>query len=72
MPDLSTQFQVTKMLAQQIPADMYSMIMKEYAAHVDSNFICMAMYPEKEGVAVPTAADLRQAVERAAAEDSQA
>ena len=72
MPDLSTQFQMTKMLAQQIPADMYSMIMKDYAAHVDSNFICMAMYPEKEGVAVPTAADLRQAVERAAAEDIQA
>ncbi len=67
IPDVETEFQLYKMVSQQmagqgmlVPA--VSGVFKEYTAHTDTNFVMLAMYPDKEDVTVPTAAQMKQAV----------
>ena len=45
--------------------EMASGLFKELTARTDTNFVCLAMYPEKEGVTIPTADDLKQAINAA-------
>ena len=54
IPDIETEYNTYKMLAPNIPAEAISAVFKEYTASTDTNFVCLAMYPEKEDVAVPT------------------
>lgn len=67
IPDLETEYNTYKMLSQAMAAQnlttpIASEALKEYTASVDTNFVVLAMYPDKEGVAVPTADELRKAV----------
>lgn len=44
-----------------------SNVFKTYTASTDTNFVCLAMYPEKEGVKVPTIDEFKQALAKAKA-----
>ncbi len=67
IPDVETEFNIYKMVSQQFPVEVYSQLLKEYAASVDSNFVFLAMYPEKEGVEIPAPEAFKQAVAAAKA-----
>lgn len=65
--DIETEFNLYKQLSQMMTAQnalvpSVNELFKQYTASTDSNFICLAMYPEKEGVAVPTADQFKKAV----------
>lgn len=67
IPDLETEYGAYKMLASQVPAEAISMMFQQLTASTDTNFVCLAMYPEKEGVAIPTVDEMKQAVAAAKA-----
>jgi len=72
IPDLETEFQTYKMMAQMmsqqsILTPAVSETFKQLTASVDTNFVCLAMYPESEDVTVPAADQLKQAVAAAKA-----
>lgn len=72
IPDIETEFQTYKQLAQvmnqqQMLVPVASEVMKQYTARMDTNFVCIAFYPDKEGVNVPTVDDFKQAVSAAQA-----
>lgn len=67
IPDIETEYNTYKMLAPNIPAEAISAVFKEYTASTDTNFVCLAMYPEKEDVAVPTVEQFKNAVAAAKA-----
>lgn len=63
--DMETEFQTYKMLAQQLPAEVMSQVFQELTASTDSNFVCLGLYADKEGVTVPTADEFKAAVKAA-------
>lgn len=65
IPDIETEYNTYKMLAPNLPIEAVSALFKEYTASVDSNFVFLAMYPEKDDVAIPAAETLKQAVKAA-------
>lgn len=71
IPDLETEFNIYKGITQQITSAQLSQavsgLFKELTASTDSNFVFLAMYPEKEGVAIPAAESMKQAVAAAKA-----
>ena len=67
IPDIETEFQLYKAMSPQLPAQAYNELFKELTASTDSNFVVLAMYPDKEGVSVPTADQFKQAVAAAKA-----
>lgn len=67
IPDLETEFNIYKMMAAQLPAEAVSQTFKEITASTDSNFVLLAMYPEKEGVTIPSADEMKKAVAAAKA-----
>lgn len=67
IPDIETEFNLYKMMSQQLPAEAVSATFKQFTASTDTNFVFFAMYPEKEGVAVPTADQMKQAIAAAKA-----
>ncbi len=72
IPDIETEYNLYKMLSQQMPEQVYTEMFKQYTASVDTNFICLAFYPEKEGTPIPTAESLQQAVAKAKAASTEA
>ncbi len=62
IPDLETEYNTYKMIAQNVPAEYVSAFFKELVASTDTNFVVLGMYPDKEGVTVPTADQFKQAV----------
>ena len=67
IPDIETEYMMYKAMSQQIPAEAFSQIFQQLTASTDTNFVCMAMYPEKEGVTIPTADQFKQAIAAAKA-----
>lgn len=67
IPDIETEYNTYKMVASNMPVQASSMIIKEYTASVDTNFVLLAMYPDKEDVAVPTVDQFKKAVAAAKA-----
>lgn len=67
IPDIETEFQLSKSIMSQVPLEAINARLKEYTAQADTNFIVFALYPDKEGVAVPTVEQLREAVAKARA-----
>ena len=63
IPDIETEFQYTKMLLQQLPDEAYNATFSEYTANIDTNFVFIAFYPEKDDVVIPSDAAFRAAVE---------
>ena len=66
-PGIEMEYNICKTIVPQIPAEVISATFKEYTASTDTNFVCLAMYPEKDGVTVPTADQLKQAIATAKA-----
>lgn len=50
IPDIETEFNLYKMISQQIPAEAVSQTFSQLVASTDTNFVFLAMYPDKEGV----------------------
>ena len=72
IPDVETEFNMYKMMAQQLTqagmlGTAVSEIFKEYTAKTDTNFVCLAFYPEKEGVTIPTIESFKKAIAEAKA-----
>lgn len=65
--DIETEFQTYKAYAQQLPAEAMSAVFKEMTASTDSNFVCLALYADKEDTAIPTADDFSNAIKAAKA-----
>ncbi|MBO7295246.1 MAG: insulinase family protein, partial [Bacteroidaceae bacterium] len=63
--DIATTFQVYKQIADALPLEVYSQLVKELAASTDTNFVFFAMYPEKDDVVVPTVDAMKVAVKAA-------
>lgn len=69
MPDADTDFQLWQMLAQQLPVDAINGALREtLRIDRDTNLVCYEFAQEKEGAQYFTAADMRQAIDRARAE----
>jgi len=64
-PGIETETQIYKMIDQQIPEQAYSSMFAESAASVDTNFVFLALYPEKDGIATPTTDQIKNAVKNA-------
>ena len=65
IPDIETEYGIYKAIAPRVPAEMYSMVFKQLTASLDTNFVCYACYPEKEGVVIPTEDQMKAAVNSA-------
>lgn len=63
IPDVETEFQTTKALMGQLPAEAFNQTFCEMTASIDTNFVFTAYYPEKDGVSIPSEAAFRAAVE---------
>ena len=63
--DIETKFNTYKMLQQQLSAEVFSKTLEAFVFSTDSNFVFLAMYPDKEGVKVPSADDFKAAVKAA-------
>lgn len=62
IPDIETEYQILQAVSAQLPAEMFNMTFAEMAAQVDTNFVCLGLYPDKEGVSLPTREELQAAV----------
>ncbi len=62
IPDIETEYKTYKLIAQSAPVEYVSAFFKELVASTDTDFVVLGMYPDKEGVAVPTADQFKQAV----------
>ena len=72
IPSVETQYNSYKQIAQMFnqqhaTVEMSSNLFKELTSKTDTNFVCLAMYPEKEGVAIPTVEDFKQSIANAKA-----
>lgn len=72
IPDIETEYQSYKMLAQVMSQQnmltpAVSETFKQLTSSVDTNFVCLAMYPESEDVTVPTSDQFKQAIAAAKA-----
>ena len=72
IPSVEDEYNIYKMISQQLKqaqalTPVVSGLFKELTASTDTNFVCLAMYPEKEGVAVPTVDQFKQAIATAKA-----
>lgn len=59
IPNIETELQIYKMLASQLPAEVYQQYLMQLTQSTEKNFVLMAMCSETDK---PAAADLRQAV----------
>ncbi len=67
IPSIETEYNTTKMLSEQLNktgqlVPMSAQLLEEMAAGTDTNFVVLALYPDKEGVALPTQESLAGAV----------
>lgn len=67
IPDLETEYQLYKVIAEQLPAEAMSQTFTQMVASTDKNFVVFSAYPEKEGQPIPTVEDLKAAVAAAKA-----
>ncbi|MDE6115594.1 MAG: insulinase family protein [Muribaculum sp.] len=70
IPGIENEFTMMSMLANQIPVEMINMALPEIVG--DKNIVVLAMLPEAEGFAVPTEAQLAEAMQRVDAEEIEA
>ncbi len=61
------EYDLYKKILPQLHLPMYNEVFKELTASTDSNFVCNATYPDKEGVRIPTEEELKAAIEAAKA-----
>ena len=74
IPSIETEYNLYKMISQQLRSSkqlspVVSQMVAELTARTDTNFVFLAMYPEKDGVVVPTEAQMKAAVAAGMAEN---
>jgi len=62
IPDITTEFNLYKVLSQQIPAEAISETFSQLVASTDTNFVFLAMYPDKADVKPLTVDEAKAAV----------
>ena len=67
MMDIATEYELMKQIAQQIPVEMINMAAKELIS--DNNRVVSIMLPEKEGITLPTEAEVAAALAAVDAEN---
>ncbi|MBE6339503.1 MAG: insulinase family protein [Bacteroidales bacterium] len=60
VPGIELEYQLYKMLDKQIPNELFSQVIKEYTASIDTNFVVMGMFPEDE--VIPSVDEVKQIV----------
>ena len=65
IPSIEDSYQTYKMLVPQMPVEAVNQVFQQFTCSVDTNFVLLAMFPEKEGVTIPTSDDMKKAVEAA-------
>ena len=61
-PGIEVEYQIANSVAPNLPLEMFNEMLGDYAMECDTNFVFLAMYPEKEGEVLPTAEEFKQAV----------
>ncbi len=61
-PGTEVEYGLYKQMLTHLSLDVYNKMLYELTASTDSNFVCYAVFPEKEGFAIPTAEALATAV----------
>ncbi|MDO4931001.1 MAG: insulinase family protein [Bacteroidales bacterium] len=61
IPDITTEYNAYLML-QQLPDEAFNAALQQLVASTDTNFVLLAMYPDKADVVVPTVESLKAAV----------
>lgn len=62
MSTIDIEYEIIKMLAQQYNADVYSQMLASVTSSIDSNFVFLAMYPDKENLVIPTIDEMKAVV----------
>ncbi len=62
IPSVADEFELVKLIASQVKPEDISNYFASLTAQTDTNFVVIAQYPEKEGVEIPSADDLKAAV----------
>ncbi|MBO7477937.1 MAG: insulinase family protein [Salinivirgaceae bacterium] len=61
-PGIATEYELYKTFDQQIPVEICSQLMAQAAASIDTNFVFLAMYPDKEGLELPAVDDMKKII----------
>ncbi|MCQ2146662.1 MAG: insulinase family protein [Bacteroidales bacterium] len=69
IPGKEIEHQLYQTIAPQVTAEMMSQTLQQLTESVDKDFVVFAMYPDKEGQSVPTADQIKKAIEDARASD---
>ncbi|MCQ2203220.1 MAG: insulinase family protein [Bacteroidales bacterium] len=64
-PGIATEYEIYNMLSSRISDDIINGYYTQSVASVDTNFVLLAIYPEKDDVKVPTTDDFRKAISNA-------
>lgn len=67
IPSIETEYNIYKTISQQFnqmsaTVEMTTSLFRELTANTDTNFVCLAMYPDKDNVTIPTIDDFKQAI----------
>ena len=62
-PGIEMEYQICQAVTPQLSTEMFNEALKDYAFPCDTNFVFLAMYPDKEGLTIPTADEFKKAVE---------
>lgn len=62
IPGIEVEYELMKSIGSQIPAEVYNEFVKECTESIEKNLVVLAMYPEKEGVRVPSAEEMKAAI----------
>lgn len=61
-PGIEPEYEMYKMFAQQYTAEIYSQLLASVTASIDSNFVFLGMYTDKEELAIPTVDEMKEVV----------
>ena len=61
-PGIAAEYELYKLFNQQIGAEIYSQIIAEAVQSIDTNFVCVGFYPEKDGLELPTADEIKKLI----------
>lgn len=68
-PGIETEYELYKLIGQQLNATLYSQMIAEAVHSIDTNMVFLAMYPDKEGLTIPTVDEMKQVIAEARAAD---
>lgn len=63
IPDVETYYELMKQIAQVLPAEQFGVLLQQYLASNEHNFVMLACYPDNETVTIPTAEQLKAAAD---------